>query len=1151
MGSSGRARYLPSGRVDWRKFIPWAAAVILIAIMMAAGLNWVYQRGWYLFIFPVMAGVIGGILVLLTVTRGKCRSPVVGTLFGFVVGVVIFAGHFYFGMLSLLGPGAAGRLDLFPKYLSLQLRTNLEHNLGAANTIVPPDPYMNGFRFCLEGLMVLAFTTLPGYRRSGRSFCERCGKWKRQDLAIYPPGNGKTIAQWLRSGDLARLAEVPPYLPRGRGRQATLVALERCQPMRTGCSYYLAVKDATSSGGLGRFDSGFGRIRVPRVELTVEEVAALTSVFPAVEFPTGKMALDAAQLPAELAGSPVETVEIEPIPPHEARRVLTRFNITVLTLLTLSILLLFYAGIIGFIVGIDNLSPQLSGRFAGPSSLRFWLIFAAASAFVAVFSVTAIRRNMSVIGNRYLRFVSRRSIARRRQKWVDPGNTRGLPTHFVQAVPRQNWGTLKLETARDVGFLQVDSARNELRFEGDVERWRLPGSAIIDCSIASYSTNPKLRYYVVVLQGRSVSGTWEAPVSIRPTGLFAAKNVRHQLAIALQDQITQLLPVMPLAAGSGEALPVETAYVPLTPDYAHVRPTDLKARPLWVSRFSLSLAIVLAGVSWGIWRGIAVQRQRQNMIAQFMANSQIESGANAPRLGLTIKKIYFKQQMTGSAPYHQPGGDWTVLDCASGDGLAGFTIGVERLAPFQTGLGPAFQVQQANVALLPSDRKAAGNLVAKLAAALNQPAPPAQPAQPLVPTNISTAVLGDHLGDPRHGLKRGAGSWTALLWSFEQDGLEGQIYFNYNLFTQSAELVSGGGDMDADALTGIASAIRDGPEPARSEQNDPTFTLNGPIVTDLQLVPNSQEAAADFSGNGNLLVYYDRSVPGTIRAVDLRADRRLITIAQFDGRVQAVFCADGDDDHFLVVENMQTGPVAVGQQQELRIWWVDRSSGNRTQITGPWGLSGLLYGQHRISPDRKYCAISALSGTILDSNRVSSLYLVNLQTGNAIKADRDQITPISWRGVGDNLRCVAVTDDKGEKLSIDPVTGQSMAIPNQSSTEPATSPDGQLSFSVDPQKCLTINPLNGSPSRVLYFGPRDRRYAAQEAFRWLSPRYLRFMTTRDGFVDVEKLKVGYLPTPPMSMDEDGFEYNRPFNWAYSYAPGGIMLGRVVLPEEAQ
>lgn len=54
---------------------------------------------------------------------------------------------------------------------------------------------------------------------------------------------------------------------------------------------------------------------------------------------------------------------------------------------------------------------------------------------------------------------------------------------LVEIVPRSNWRRMMLETATDVGFLKLDKDKNEILYEGDHIRLRIPSQSILSCDL--------------------------------------------------------------------------------------------------------------------------------------------------------------------------------------------------------------------------------------------------------------------------------------------------------------------------------------------------------------------------------------------------------------------------------------------------------------------------------------------------------------------------------------------------------------------------------------------------------------------------------------------------------------------------------------------
>ena len=52
---------------------------------------------------------------------------------------------------------------------------------------------------------------------------------------------------------------------------------------------------------------------------------------------------------------------------------------------------------------------------------------------------------------------------------------------YVEIVPRAHWAGLLQDRATDGGLLLIDEKRQELRFEGMKQRYRVPTAAIVNC----------------------------------------------------------------------------------------------------------------------------------------------------------------------------------------------------------------------------------------------------------------------------------------------------------------------------------------------------------------------------------------------------------------------------------------------------------------------------------------------------------------------------------------------------------------------------------------------------------------------------------------------------------------------------------------------
>ena len=127
----------------------------------------------------------------------------------------------------------------------------------------------------------------------------------------------------------------------------------------------------------------------------------------------------------------------------------------------------------------------------------------------------------------------------------------GIPANakdaiYVEIVPRAHWAGLMQDRATDGGLLLIDEKRQELRFEGMKQRFRVPTAAIVSCK--AEVTQPqagRFAFFLTVVQAYVPSEDstrsqqlWEAPFMIRPVS-FSRFNgeYRRRTAEELCDKI--------------------------------------------------------------------------------------------------------------------------------------------------------------------------------------------------------------------------------------------------------------------------------------------------------------------------------------------------------------------------------------------------------------------------------------------------------------------------------------------------------------------------------------------------------------------------------------------------------------------------------------
>ena len=557
VGQIVRQQYRPSGRVAWERFFPLALWTTALALGLAFVMNWLFSRGWYLIVVvPLFATFLLVASIWLAIRWGKCRAPALAAIYGLVMGVLLYGGQYYFGLLGIIGYDHWTRVDLLPRYISVRLHSDTTHDVDTPDqTPAQPSVFMNGFAFVLESGFVLVLCTLGGYRAGQQAFCETCGAWQRRATAVFAPGNQKNIYQWLDRGELATLATLPRLAPIGRKRAATVVQVERCAAGAQDCATYFSAKNMNNTSGGALYNVAHLK-GVRRVQISEGEWEQIRPLFPKLGGgATAPSAPAAAPPPIAPIANRRGLVEVQDIPAAEARKVLTKTSIAMGNLATLSTLVAFFGSIGAMVGGIYLWGAIDSFRFSPhvtPLSEVAGLTLSAACFVLFCLSVYIGLKNSGVAGNRYYSFRSRNSIATRLDKWVDPHRPTDLARYFVGIVPRERWGKLAMEMATDIGFVEIDPRRGEIRFEGDVQRYRIPIPGIANCQMVCYFSTAgtsQIEYWAVVVQGNTAAGPWEAPLAPRVTKWLARPGSQKILAQELHDKISALMPA-PAADGS-------------------------------------------------------------------------------------------------------------------------------------------------------------------------------------------------------------------------------------------------------------------------------------------------------------------------------------------------------------------------------------------------------------------------------------------------------------------------------------------------------------------------------------------------------------------------------------------------------------------------
>jgi hypothetical protein len=542
--------YQSSGGVDWLRFLPLALITLLVSLAMAWCLSELFDFGFY---YPLVGPLLLAMPVLWTalvaVAVGRCRSRFIATVLGLFAATVMYLGYYDICLARLIGIRNALQPDLALDYLDWRMKTD---QIRPAEIPAVPgqnrnEAPLNWTMFAIELSVVSAILVVSLRGRAGRAFCEECGRWTTRANMKVPAGASRQIVDMLQSGSLDRLHRTPLGAVQWTGNAE--VAVEYCEGRSTNgaaCPVFFSIRDQVKLvdrrlslgerlGSYFQFAWNYKTVDALRqVELSQTEAAAIANSFAGLKRtlgratdPLGRRVADLRPLvtPSVLSEGPVAMVE--PVPEEFAGTILTRSHAIVQTVVgLLPLVLIFGGGYAGF-----TFAERVRDPLAGALTVGGLVVLLLSLLFYTTYLTT-----------RYMRGISWLAFAHRPDCWLD---IREPGLLFVDIIPRSNWAKGLMESADDIGFLQVDEEHKQLVFEGDKERYRIPVEAITACKIESYSSgtgHSRTFYFLVVVSANTTEGPWETwfwqrHPDFRPYG----KKRRLTVAQKLESRIRAMM----------------------------------------------------------------------------------------------------------------------------------------------------------------------------------------------------------------------------------------------------------------------------------------------------------------------------------------------------------------------------------------------------------------------------------------------------------------------------------------------------------------------------------------------------------------------------------------------------------------------------------
>jgi hypothetical protein len=433
------------------------------------------------------------------------------------------------------------------------------------------------------------------------------------------------------------------------------------------------------------------------------------------------------------------------------------------------------------------------------------------------------------------------------------------------------------------------------------------------------------------------------------------------------------------------------------------------------------------------------------------------------------------------------------------------------------------------------------------------------------PLAIKTAILGHNMKrEDKGGFSGEAGDWTATKWFPEFDDHSAEVYFNYSLGKRRGEFAEKDEDYADDLVVVLAAALRDGPRPERTPENDPNLTRIGPTIGQSRKLLSRRAYRYAFSPKGQFVVYQDGSA---IFALSLdKPDSKPFAIGHFDHPPWDMRVLN-EDLTLLVQEPIPQNPVGTGSLDPMRIWWVNHKSKDKKLLRGPEVQLSLA--EAAVSPDHRYVALNQWQGKPGEKSRREVLYILDRESGQAKLFDLPSklLSLVGWKKTEAGVRGVVVTNrwqtnenEASELYLADPISGklerQEVADPRFEIDNPL-SPDGKHRVRIDKDALVVTGVAEGKQRRFVLHAD-DRRFVEEESIQWviewLSPRYLKFNGPRLALIDVTTMKMCFPPfADGTKFGSHSCKFSPDFRWVLCQGEGsegeGLFLAPVELSKE--
>jgi len=574
--TTARNVYVPSGNLNWFRFLTGLLLSAATAGLMACCLFFAYQKGLYfMLIAPILASLPAIGVWYLALTQAHCRNKRIAGIASVALALLLYFGYYYLGLLQIVGLRHADRVDLLPQYIHLRIKTDVLREAHMPQAAQPKKPgvvdeVFNWFFFGSELIIVVALFAGTGVTRASRAYCECCGKWMERETLKLPSGQGAELWSALERGDAANVRRALANTSRKEAAagSVTVECCPTCAAEGLPADVFFSVQDVPLPGARVPIRTRVAWLFKPRYAPKLRDIASHAALDPrevvlvAPAFSKLK-ALIAAQ-PASFPEIEVESPDaqdggdgrsrewkgrlatVNAVEPADAGRVLTRTNALLQT--AIGVILIFGGLGLAFVpsIVIAHLPGQQPDWLVGVGVVAMMLM-------IALNLVWLVGSYPMYFTMRFMLWQTRRAFDARLNPAVDLNDPELV---FVDIVPPINRGKHMMENASDIGFLKIDKSRRELIFEGDRERYWIPAESILEVKHEYWADSvkhqlqsaPNLNHDILV-RAMTANGPWETWL-YRRHHRFRAKTAKRRLADALELQamIAELVDVRKVVA---------------------------------------------------------------------------------------------------------------------------------------------------------------------------------------------------------------------------------------------------------------------------------------------------------------------------------------------------------------------------------------------------------------------------------------------------------------------------------------------------------------------------------------------------------------------------------------------------------------------------